>query len=100
MELAPEIGRAWVGLGTLALLERDLPRAQTLLARGAEFMPGHVGSWHVLAWAYLLGGDLEKAAQILEKSVQMDRNFAEAHGGLAAVAALRGDRTAAERGST
>lgn len=98
LELSPENGRAWIGLGTLALLERDLPRAQTLLARGAEFMPGHVGSWHVLAWAYLLGGDLEKAEQILEKSVQMDRNFAEAHGGLAAVAALRGDRAAAERG--
>ena len=98
LELSPENGRAWIGLGTLALLERDLPRAQTLLARGTEYMPGHVGSWHVLAWSYLLGGDLDKAAQILEKSVQMDRNFAEAHGGLAAVAALRGDRAAAERG--
>jgi tetratricopeptide (TPR) repeat protein len=97
-QLAPENGRAWVGLGTLALLERDFARARSLLVRGTELMPGHVGSWHVLAWAYLLSGDLDHAAQILEKSAQIERNFAETHGGLAAVAALRGDREAAERG--
>lgn len=98
LQLAPENGRAWVGLGTLALLERDLPRARSLLARGVELMPRHVGSWQVLAWAHLLAGDLDDAAQILEKSVRIERNFAETHGGLAAVAALRGDREAAERG--
>ena len=98
LQLAPENGRAWVGLGTLALLDRDLPKARSLLARGTELMPGHVGSWHVLAWVYLLDGDLDSAAQILEKSAQTERNFAETHGGLAAIAALRGEREAAERG--
>lgn len=97
-ELAPNNGRAWVGLGTLALLSRDLPRAKSLLARGLQAMPRHVGSWHVLAWAQLLSGEIDEAEKTFNRSLELDRNFAETHGGLASVAALRGDRAAAEHG--
>jgi tetratricopeptide (TPR) repeat protein len=82
LQLAPENGRAWVGLGTLSLLERDLPRAQSQLARGVELMPGHVGSWHVLAWAQLISADLAGAERTLRHALELDRNFAETHGGL------------------
>lgn len=97
LAVAPETGRAWIGLGSIALLERDFPRALERLNRGVELMSGHVGSWHVLAWAYLLAGDLTNAERAFERALTLNRNFGETHGGLAAVAALRGDATAARR---
>jgi tetratricopeptide (TPR) repeat protein len=97
VELAPENARAWIGLGTAALLNKDLPTAKTALRRGLEHMPGHVGSWHVLAWTELVSGDLAEARRLFERSIELDRNFSESHGGLAAVAALGGDRATAQR---
>jgi len=98
LQLAPGNGRAWVGLGVLALLRRDLTTAQSSLKRGLELMPGHVGSWHVLAWAHLTSGDLGAAEQVFRHALDLDRNFAETHGGLASVAALKGDSATAEEG--
>jgi Tfp pilus assembly protein PilF len=98
LQLSPENGRAWVGLGTLALLERNLPRALELLTRGVELLPTHVGSWVVLAWVHLFSKDLDSAEKVLRKAAQIDRNFSEVQGGLAVVAALRGDVQAAQRG--
>lgn len=98
LQLSPENGRAWVGLGTLALLERDLPQARELLRRGVELMPTHVGSWLVLAWVHLFSNELDSAEQALRTAARLDRNFSEVQGGLAAVAALRGDVPEAQRG--
>lgn len=98
LALAPQTGRAWIGLGSIALLERDFPQALERLKRGVELMSAHVGSWHMLAWTYLLTGDLANAERAFAQALVLNRNFAETHGGLAAVAALRGDRAAAERG--
>ena len=93
----PGNARAWIGLGSLALLEQDLEGAKRLLARGVELMPTHVGSWHVLAWAQLVSGDIDQAERNFEHALQLDRNFSESHGGIASVAALRGQRERAER---
>lgn len=91
LEDAPQTGRAWLGLGTLDLLARDLPAAKQRLQRGLELMPTHVGSWHVLAWAQMLAGEIDEAQRNFEHALEMDRNFAETHGGLAAIAAIRGE---------
>ncbi len=93
---APQLGRAWIGLGTLDLLAQDLPTAKQRLARGLELMPTHVGSWHVLAWAQLLSGELDAAEENFNRALDLDRNFAETHGGLASVAAIRGEKIKAE----
>lgn len=95
--LAPGTGRAWIGLGTIALLQQDFTRALGYLEPGVKLMPAHVGSWHVLAWAYLLSGDRTNAERAFQEALALNRNFAETHGGLAAVAALRGDGAAAQR---
>jgi tetratricopeptide (TPR) repeat protein len=95
--LAPDNARAWIGLGTAALLKQDLPTAKTALRRGLDHMPGHVGSWHVLAWTELMSGEIAEARRLFERSLELDRNFSESHGGLAAVAALSGDRATAQR---
>jgi len=97
LELAPATGRAWVGLGTLALLDQDFARARELLTRGVQFMPNHAGSWLVLAWTHLFANQLDEAERTLERALEVDRNFAETHGALASVRALRGDRAGAER---
>ncbi len=94
---APELGRAWIGLGALALQEQDFEGAKRLLRQGLQFMPEHVGSWHMLGWVHLITRELDDAQRVFEHALALDRNFAESHGGLACVAALRGDREAAER---
>ncbi len=93
---APNAGRAWIGLGTLALLERDLAAARQHMMRGLELMPMHIGSWHVLAWTNLLSNDLDGADRAFQTALAGDRNFSESHGGLAVIAAMRGDRAVAQ----
>ena len=97
LEIAPQAGRAWLGLGMLATLAQDFGRASELLARATQLMPQHVGSWHALGWARMFGGDLAGAEQHFAHALELDRNFAESHGAMAAMLAFKGDRAAAER---
>jgi Flp pilus assembly protein TadD len=90
LTLMPNNGRAWVGLGAIALLAQDLPRASECLERGVAVMPSHVGSWQVLGWTYLLEGNLDAAERMFAHALEMDRNFAEAHGSMASIHAMRG----------
>jgi tetratricopeptide (TPR) repeat protein len=96
LQLAPDTGRAWLGLATLALLERDLPQANQLIERSLRTMSAHVGTWHLLGWTQLAAQDLAGAEKTFQHALQMDRNFAETHGALAAIAALQGKRAVAE----
>lgn len=91
IEDAPDTGRAWIGLGTLTLLDQCMDVAQQQLRRGLELMPQHVGSWHLLGWAQLVTGGLDAAEATFQHAMQMDRNFAETHGALATIAAMRGE---------
>lgn len=88
---APATGRAWIGLGMLALLGKQIDEAKQHLRRGLELMPGHVGSWHVLGWAQLVSGELNPAESTFQHALELDRNFAETHGALATLAAVRGE---------
>lgn len=94
---AAEVARAWIGAGTVALLQQDLKRARSNLERGVQLMPGHVGSWHLLGWTQLMLGDRASAEQTFEQALSLDRNFAETHGALAGLDALRGDAPSAQR---
>lgn len=94
---APTTARAWVGLSLASLAENDFVQARSQIEQGLRYMPQHVGSWHVLAWIDLMQGRLNEAHASFERALELDRNFAESHGGLAAIAALRGDRATAER---
>lgn len=98
VELSPSNGRAWLGLGTLSMAERDFSSAVQQFERALEMLSGHVGTWHALAWTHLFSGDLDKAESVFLHALDLDRNFSETHGSLAVLAAMRGDRTAAERG--
>lgn len=89
-------GRAWLGLGQNLMLRGDIPAARSLLERATNAMPGHIGTWHTLAWCQLLGGDLVGAKRSFDKAFALDRTFGETHGGFALVHALRSERKEAE----
>jgi tetratricopeptide (TPR) repeat protein len=92
----PNLGRAWVGLGSMALLQRDFAQAKLDLTRGVETMPGHVGSWHMLGWTHLMAGELSDAERVFDHAMELNHNFAETHGALAAIAAMRGHQDKAQ----
>lgn len=88
--------RAWAGLGMASMLRKDLPAAQLQLEKAVHYMPGHIGTWHLLAWARLYGGDVAGATSAFQTALDLDHNFGESHGGMAVVQAMAGQRLAAE----
>lgn len=84
----PNSGRALSGMGQCHMLAGDLDQARTTLERAVVAMPDHVGTWHALAWIQLLSGELAIAEKSYLEALDLDRNFAESHGGLAVVALL------------
>jgi tetratricopeptide (TPR) repeat protein len=89
--VSPQNGRAWLGIGLNSMLEGRLEQAAIELERAVRYMPSHLGSWNALAWLHILQHDLDAAWSTFQHSLSVDRNFGEAHGGLAVVAAVRGD---------
>ncbi len=92
----PREGRSWSGLGMASLLRRDLAGAAVQLEQAVRYLPQHIGTWHALGWCKLFSQDLEGAAQAFQTALGLDRNFGESHGGVAVVAAMRGERDVAE----
>jgi Flp pilus assembly protein TadD len=79
-----------------AAYEGDLAGAMQALKAAVAVMPEHLGSWHALAWMQMLSQDLAGAESSLQEALARDASFGETYGGLALLAALRGDRVAAE----
>jgi Flp pilus assembly protein TadD len=92
----PLEGRSWSGMGTASLLRRDFVAAQAQLERAVAYLPEHIGSWHLLGWSRIFNDDLTGAQQAFQQALELDRNFGESHGGMAAVLALQGLRDEAE----
>jgi tetratricopeptide (TPR) repeat protein len=97
LELSPEAGRAWLGIGLLTMLSGDYAKAQEQLARATQLMPTHLGSWHSLAWAHFFAQDLAGAEKYFAHALKLDRTFGESHGAMAAMHAIKGDIASAER---
>lgn len=86
----PQCGRAWSGLGQLEFNELQFDQALEHLNKAVEFMPDHIGTWHLLAWIHILRNNSAAAREALLKSYELDRNFGETHGGLAVVDVMDG----------
>jgi len=91
LDIEPTQGRAWVTLGLIDLIGADLTKAEEHLRQAVKYMPEHIGSWHVLAWAQLLQKDIQSAESSFLTALALDNNFGETHGGLAVIAALKGE---------
>ena len=85
----PKSGRAWSGLGLATMLRLDLPKAREQLRQAVTHMPDHIGTWHALAWCQISANDVEGARRSFVKSMEIDRSFAETHGGLAVIAVIQ-----------
>ncbi|HSW06375.1 tetratricopeptide repeat protein [Aquabacterium sp.] len=93
---APGAGRAHLGMGLVEAYENRLDAARAAFERAVAAMPTHLGSWHALAWVNLLADDVDAAEQAFLQALDKDRNFGDTYGGLAVIAARRGDRNAAQ----
>lgn len=96
LERLPNSGRCLSGLGQVRMLQNRLEDTRELLLRATVAMPDHIGTWHALAWVDLLRGDIDKAEASYQHAYDLDRNFADSHGGLALVHVLRGRNDEAE----
>jgi tetratricopeptide (TPR) repeat protein len=91
VELYPKNGRAWSSLAQVEFNNFNFIGAKEAAAKAVLYMDNHIGTWHLLGWAHLMLNELPDALEAFEKSYQLDRTFAETHGGLAAVYAHMGD---------
>lgn len=89
--------RAEVGLGLVDLAAGNAAAAALRLDRGAQQFGDHLGSWLAAGWAHFIAGDLDAARQRFEVALAKDDTFGEAHGSLAVVDLLQGEKEAAER---
>lgn len=98
LQIYPDCGRAWSGLGLLEFSELDFDQAESHLKTAVQWMPNHIGTWHVLAWIYILRNDSAQARVALDKSYALDRSFGDTHGGLAVVDIMQGNVEQARKG--
>lgn len=89
-EVSPHNGRAWLGLGLSGMLEGNFTEAETQLEKAVEYSPEHLGSWNTLAWLQISQRNFGAAERTLNKCLEINHNFGETHGGLAVIAAMRG----------
>lgn len=93
----PNSGRARAGYGQAMMMQNRLPEAREQLQMAVIAMPEHIGTWHALAWTELLLGDIESAEKNYQHAYDLDRNFADSHGGLALIHALKGNAEEADQ---
>nr|WP_283204934.1 tetratricopeptide repeat protein [Chitinivorax sp. B] len=91
LDRQPHNGRAWSGLGIAHLAMQDLQQGKQALEQAVQHMPEHIGTWHALAWVYLMEGDWAAAEHSFQQAYDLDPNFGESHGGLGVMALLRND---------
>src|SRR5258708_2195739 len=85
----PDNARAWLGVGLARLYQQRHDESIKALQQALERIPDSVGIAVTLGWAYLAGRDMKGAEVAFRRSLDIDHNFAEAHGGLASALALQ-----------
>lgn len=85
----PENARAWLGLGLACLYQQHHPEAITALERASGLVPDSVGIRVTLGWAIVAAREVRRAEEVFRDAIATDRNFGEAHGGLAVALALQ-----------
>lgn len=84
VDAEPDNSRGWQGLGLGYLYQQDYAKAIQSLNKALQLAPGNETTLVILGWAELASKDAVKAEHTFRKALEGDRNFGEAHGGLAA----------------
>ena len=90
LQANPADGRTWSAMGFAELLDQHLGPARAAFERAVQAMPDHIGTWHGLGWTAIAQRELGAARAAFEAALELDRNFAESHGGAAVVSAMAG----------
>ncbi len=83
VETEPDNPRGWQGQALVYMHRKDFPRAIEALEKALAAVPGDATNHLILGWAKLCSEDAAGAEKTFRDAVQANRNFAEAHGGLA-----------------
>ena len=97
LELQPNSGRCLSGLGEICFHNYEFDSSINYFERAVETMKDHIGTWHMLAWNYLMLDRLDKAEEAFLNSFELDRSFGESHGGLAIIYATQGKEELASK---
>lgn len=89
MKVAATSGRVLAGKGQVEWLKHNFHQALSYFNEAVVYMPEHIGTWHNIAWCHLILNDLEEAQKAFQKAYDLDRNFADSHGGLGLCAAMK-----------
>lgn len=100
LTINPEGARTTLGIGLVDLAEQRFTDAAGTLDRAADLLKIHAGAWAAAAWAYLFDGDPGAARIRFERAAELDRGFADAHGGLAVLCVHEGRFDEARRNMT
>lgn len=79
----PNNVRGWQGLGLIALHREQHDLAVRHLERALTTDPANTGTITTLGWTHLVRHDYLTAEQTFRRGMEIDRNDAELHGGLA-----------------
>ncbi len=83
IRIEPDSPRGWQSLGMAYLYQRDFPRAIATFEKALTFMPDSATTFLLIGWAQLASKDAVAAERRFRQAIEADRNFGEAHGGLA-----------------
>ena len=90
-------GRVWLALGVAALFEHNVEQGLDCLQKATTYLPFHLGAWNALGWCHFVLRDLEAAKESFQHALELDRNFAESHGGYAVILATQGAHDLAQK---
>ena len=79
----PDSPRGWQGQGLVYMYRRDFPRAIESVEKALQTMPDYATNHLIIGWAKLCNEDAVGSEKAFRQAVEANRNFAEAHGGLA-----------------
>jgi Tfp pilus assembly protein PilF len=88
----PDNPRALLGLGLVAVRRQDLAQAAVALEQAYALMPENYGTLVILGWTRIAANDPAGAEQYFRRALQLNRTFAETHGGLASALVLQDKR--------
>jgi len=90
LRLQPTDGRLWSLQGFTDMLGGHPSAAIVSFRRALVGMPAHIATWHGQGWAQVMTGDLAGAVASFQAALELDRELAESHAGLAVASAMQG----------
>ena len=97
VQTEPGSSRVWLGLALVQMLRQDCPGAIGSFRQALSLDPGNVGTLVALGWAQFTQDDFTAAEETFRHAIRVERNFGEAHGGLAAALVRQNRREEARR---